>query len=240
MPTPGLPIARLLALIPLILLATSSGARSPNLARYPLHVHVLTSDNSHKTPRMSPGDSLACDSIEGVTASTSPFPGGGLSLSGMGGDPCSLHPEMVTGRLLDLGDDAPVFSGDGKADLVSPPSLAQGLTFHYDDCSRIRMRPGFQSLPARWKRPGQKLEVLVPSDDIPANGRPLPPVRCTFTVAVKDFIYLLMPTGAILQVSPDDYWKHPALRIFLSGRTLAIQQRPRDFTVSAHPTQPTH
>jgi hypothetical protein len=186
---------------------------------------------------MSPGDSVVCDQIEGMIDSISPNPGGPISLTGLSGDPCSLHPEMVTGRLLNVTDDDPVFSGAGRGDLVSPPLTTQGLSFQYDNCSRVRVHPGFQSLPARWKKPGQRLEVLIPSDEIPQEGRPLPPVRCTFTVTMHDFVYLLLRNGKLIEVSQEDYRERPALRMFLSGVRLAVQPRPQQFTVPAHPTQ---
>jgi hypothetical protein len=203
---------------------------------------VLASDNSYRTPRMSPGDAVVCDAIDGVMTSIGPNSGGSISLGGpyavtvVSGDACSIHPEMITGRLLDVTDDDPVFSGEGRGDLVSPPMTTQGMSFHYDNCARMRVRPGFESLPARWKSRGKKLEVLVPSDDVPANGRPLKPERCTFTVTVHDFVYLLLRNGAVIQVPQEIYTKRPALRVFLSGNAEAMQERPKQFEVPAHPT----
>jgi hypothetical protein len=228
--------------VPILLLAlapTPAGARAPNLARYPLHLHVLAADDTHRTPRMSPAESVVCDQIDDMLSSVSPNPGGPVTLSGISSDPCGMHPEIVAGRFLDLHnpDDDLIFSGAGRADLVSPPITTQALAFRYDNCSRIRVRPGFQSLPARWKRPGVSLEVLVPSDDVPNGSRPLPPVRCTFSVAVHDFVYLLLPDGRVIQVSQDIYRQKPALRVFLSGSATVMQPRPAQFTIPAHPTQ---
>ena len=239
MPRPVLPVLKSLA-VPALLLSLSlatptAGARPPKPSRYPLRVHILTSDASYKTPRMDAGESAACDAIEGVLDVVSPSPYGPVSLTGISGDPCSLHPEMVTGRVFDLDED-PVFSGEGRADLVSPPTTTQGFSFRYDNCGRMRVNTGFQSLPARWKEPGKKLEVLIPSDEIPANGRPLKPQRCILTVTVYDFVYLLLRNGAIVQISQEDYRKKPALRIFLTSTVQTIQKRPDQFTTSAHPT----
>ena len=240
MPTPGLPLAhstslRILALFLLASLsAAPAAARRPNLSKYPLRVHVLASDETHQTPRMGPAESLVCDSIDGMLSSISPNPGGPITLSGVSSDPCSLHAPIVVGRLLDI-DDEPIFSGVGRGDLVSPPITTQALTFRYDDCSRVRVHPGFQSLPARWKKPGAKLEVLVPSDDIPVNGRPVPPVKCSFNVTLQNFVYLLLRNGRLIQVSQEDYWKRPVLRTFLSGGAPTVQQRLEQFTVPAHP-----
>jgi hypothetical protein len=241
MPGPGLPvsISRFLRMLALLLFASQStvpaGARNPNLSKYPLRLHVLASDETHRTPRMSPAESVVCDDIGGMVDSISPNPGGPITLSGVSSDPCSLHAEMVTGRLLDIPDEDPIFSGEGRGDLVSPPTSTQGLTFQYDNCVRVRVHPGFQSLPARWKKPGRKLEVLIPSDDIPVSGRPLPPVKCSFTVILHDFVYLLLRNGKLIEVSQELYQEKPALREFLSGGVETIQRRLEQFTVPAHP-----
>jgi len=213
-----------------------AGARDPDLSKYPLRLHVLASDETHMTPRMSPGDAVVCDEIDGMLDSIDPNPNGPISLTGLSGDPCSLHPDMVTGRLLDVQNYDPVFSGEGRGDLISPPATAQGITFHYDDCSRVRVRPGFQSLPARWKIPGRKLEVVIPSDDIPVNGRPLRPLRCSFSVTTHDFVYLLLRNGKLVEVSQDLYMAKPALRVFLSGMVETVQPRVEQFTIPAHPS----
>lgn len=210
-------------------------ARGPKLAKYPLRVHVLASDETHKTPRMSPGEALTCDEIGGLLDSISPNPGGPISISGVQGDPCSLGAAVVMGRLMDLPEEAPVFSGTGRGDLVTPPRGTQGVTFTYNDCIRVRVRPGFESLPARWKKPGKRLEVLMPSDDIPVSGRALPPVRCSLDVTLHDFVYLLLRNGKIVEVTQDAYWQKPALRVFLSGVAVAVQPRVKDFTVPAYP-----
>jgi hypothetical protein len=226
----GTSVSRFLGMVPVLLVASlltaSAGARMPDLKKYPLHVHVLASDETHKTPRMTPGVSLACDGMDDMGA----LDGGGY------GDPCASHPELVMARLQNATDDDPVFSGEGRADLVTPPKTTQGFNFRYDDCSRIRVRNGFQSLPARWKKPGKTLEVLVPSDAIPKNGRPLAPVRCTMRVTMHDFVYLLLRDGKVIEVSQDGYWAKPALRVFLSGNAQAMQRRPA-YTVSAKPVQ---
>jgi hypothetical protein len=240
---PGLPlsISRYLRIVAVILFAflcaAMAGARSPNLAKYPLRVHVLSSDETHMTPRMSPAESVVCDEIAGMLDSISPNQGGPISISGISSDPCSLHPEMITGRLLNIGDEDPEFSGEGRGDLVSPPTTTQGVTFKYDNCVRVRVHPGFQSLPARWKKQGKRLEVLIPSDDIPVSGRPLPPVKCSFDVTLHDYIYLLLKDGRLIKVSQEVYMARPALRDFLSGRPETIQRRLEEFTVPAHPAQ---
>jgi hypothetical protein len=215
-------------------------AGGPRLEKYPLRVHVLASDETHKTQRMSPAESLVCDSIGGMLDSIGPNLGGPITISGVSGDPCSMHPDFMVGRLMSLPEDQqPVFSGTGRGDLVTPPSGTEAISFHYDDCVRVRVRPGFESLPARWKKPGKRLEVLMPSDDIPVNGRPLQPVRCSLDVTLHDFVYLLLPNGKLLEVTQDAYQAKPALRLFLRGNPETVQQRVQQFTVpvTAYPKQ---
>jgi len=242
MPRSGLPLflshARwFLAFFLFASLSTApAGARNPKPPKYPLRFHVLASDESHRTPRMSPGESVACDSVEDMLSSISPNPGGPISVIGISSDPCSLGASLVMGRLLDIQNEES-FSGAGRGDLVSPPNGTLGISFQYKDCNRVRVHSGFQSLPARWKKPGQKLEVLIPSDNIPVGGRPLPPEKCAFTVTQHDFVYLLLPTGKIIEVSQDLYWAKPGLRVFLSGRTQTIQRRAQEVAVAAHPAQ---
>ena len=239
---PGLPFssfrwAKAAAVLAAALGCVATGwARSPNLAKYPLRVHVLASDETHQTPRMSPGESLVCDNIGGMLDSIGPNLGGPITISGVSGDPCSMGAAIVMGRLMDLPEDQqPVFSGSGRGDLVTPPTGTAGLTFTYNDCVRVRVRPGFESLPARWKKPGKRLEVLMPSDDIPEGGRPLPPVKCSLDVTLHDFVYLLLRNGKLVEVTQDAYWQKPALRVFLSGVAVTVQPRVQDFTVPAYP-----
>jgi hypothetical protein len=99
------------------------------------------------------------------------------------------------------------------------------MNFEYADCERVRVPSGFTSLPARWKKPGELLEVLVPSDEIPASGRAVPPVRCSLRVSMQQFVYLLLPQGKLIQVSQEVYEAKPALRVFLSGGTQVVQRR---------------
>jgi len=239
MPRPGLRIPRLLGTLPLILMASLSPAPAraggPKLSHYPLRLHVLAADQTSATRRMSPAEAVACDALDGGYSSLSLDSGGPLPIGGLSGDPCSLNPGIYAGGLMNVRSDDLVYAGEGRADLVSPPAGTQGLSFEYGNCSRVRVLPGFQSLRARWRKPGKQLEVLIPSDDIPVKGRPLPPERCTFAVDLHDFVYLLLRTGAMVQVSQEVYWQRPALRVFLSGMTQTMERRPQNFTVSAHP-----
>lgn len=238
MPKPDLRL-----LIVALLGLTASGlafAREPKLSKYPLRIHVLASDSTRQMERLTPAESVACDAIGDMLSSISPNPEGPVTLTGVSSDPCLFHSGIVAGRSLDISPYEPVFAGEGRADLVSPPNGTAGISFEYQNCPRVRVAAGFQSLPARWKKLGRILEVLVPSDEIPVDGRPLRPAHCTFRVELHDFVYLLLPNGRIIQVTQQAYWNKASLRVFLQGNSPTIEQRIKQFTVpvSAEQQQP--
>jgi len=236
MPKPGLPIIAshalwILALIVFASLSTASAdARNPNLTKYPLRVHVLVAGDAQRQGRMSASGSAACDGIDDML-SAGDESGGPVSFIGLGGDPCSLNAGPMASQLQYVQSEQS-YAGQGRGDLVSPPNGTLGISFQYKDCYRVRAQPGFQSLPARWKKSGQ-LEVLIPSDSIPVAGRPMPVAKCSFTVTKHEFVYLLIPPGRLIEVSPDIYWAKPALRVYLSGGTQAVQRRTQTVPVSA-------
>ncbi len=209
--------------------AVAASARTPDLAKYPLRVHIIAADRTDREERMKPGESVACDGIDDMASSISPNPDGPVTLSGVFSDPCTFGATEVAGRQLDV-NNGYFYSGEGRADLVAPPGSTQGISFRYRNCGRVRVLPGFQSLPARWKKPGQ-LEVLLPSDEIPVDGREPRPERCTLTATVHDFVYLLLRNGQVFQVSQEVYWKYPAMRTFLRGNPETVEQRVKEFTV---------
>jgi hypothetical protein len=206
-------------LLPALTLAQGlSCAQDAKPEKYPLRLHVLAIDNTRPTMRLQPN----------WCSGTVPNFGADVSASGTSGDtggsPCSSGGAATFG-----GDDD--FSGGGRGDLVTPSSgssasasSTQALSFTYDGCSRVRVPPGFQGLPARWKRPG-KLEVLIPSDKMTVDDRPAPTQRCTLTATLQEFVYLRMRNGALLKVSQEAYVRRPALRKFLSGGAETLQPR---------------
>ena len=214
-----------------LLCAAPLSARTPDPAKYPLRVHIIAADKTDRVERMKPGQSVACDAIDDMVSSVDPDPAGPISLTGVFSDPCSFGAANIVGRQLEI-NNGYVYSGEGRADLVAPPNSTQGLSFQYRNCGRVRVLPGFQSLPARWKKPGQ-LEVLLPSDEIPVNGREPRPERCTLTATLHDFVYLLLRNGQIFQVSQEIYWKYPAMRAFLRGNPETVEQRVKAFTIPA-------
>ncbi len=198
------------------------GAQQAASAKYPLRLHVLAVDSTYRTPRLQPN-----------WCSTSvPVLGGDASGIGAGqGDPCGSSGSLSFG-----GDED--FSGGGRADLVTPPSGTQALSFTYEGCSRMRVPPGFQGLPARWKKPG-KLEVLVPSDDLATANREPPLQRCTLRTTLNDFVYLRLRNGSLVRVSQEAFLRKPALRVFLSGGSETLQTRvPPTVSVQQLTTKP--
>jgi len=169
-------------------------------AKWPLRLHVLAIDDTHRTVRMQPNWSSA--SVPDVSdGAITPAQGGGATLGG--------------------GDDD--FSGAGRADLVTPPDSTVGINFTYEGCSRVRVAAGFQGLEARWKKPGSKLEVMIPTEEI-ADGK-VPMRRCTLDLVTQELIYLRLPNGKIVRVTQEDYRKKPALRRFLSGPSETLKRR---------------
>ena len=221
--TPNLhlfPTALLLAAIAAAAQETPA-AKPPKPPKYPLHLHIIAADEFHRTIRMQPTAGIAPSGEGGMSIPdfSNGDPGGGGGNGGpFGGD-----------------DD---FTGSGRADLVSPPVTTQGLTFKYEGCPRIRVLAGFTSLPARWKKPGQKLEVLLPTDDVSGGDKPQSTEKCTLTVTLHDLVYLRMRTGAIIQVSQADYWKRPVLRKYMSGPMETLQKRPARAENAAKVTPP--
>jgi hypothetical protein len=186
----------------------SHGQQTPE-SRYPLRLHVLAIDDTHPTVRLQPNWCSASVPSGGDDASTTGGSGQGNSCGGsatFGGD-----------------DD---FSGGGRGDLVTPHGGGtQAISFTYEGCSRVRIPPGFQGLPARWKKPG-KLEVLVPTDAIVQADRPSPVQRCTITATPHEFVFLRLRNGSMVKVSQDAFAAKPALRVFLIGGSETLQPRP--------------
>ena len=191
----------LLALVP-------CRAQQPADPKYPLRLHVLAIDDTHRTARLQP--QWCSGSLPAVVGDA-----GGLGAAQ--GDPCG------SSRSRSLGGDEE-FCGGGRADLVTPPAGAQALSFTYEGCSRVRVPPGFQGLPARWKKPG-KLEVLIPSDRVEVSAEATSANRCTLIATLHDFVYLRMQNGSMLKVSREAYLRKPALRVFLSGGSETLQPR---------------
>lgn len=58
--------------------------------------------------------------------------------------------------------------GEGRANLYQNGE-PRGFDFSYQCGERIRMSPGYETYPARWKKQGQSLEILLPVMGIPEH-----------------------------------------------------------------------
>lgn len=74
--------------------------------------------------------------------------------------------------------------GEGRANLYEN-SQPRAFDFHYECEERLMNTMGYETLPARWKRPNAELEVLLP-----VSGK-----ICKFHVAMKDGIAYHMSNG---------------------------------------------
>jgi hypothetical protein len=73
--------------------------------------------------------------------------------------------------------------GDGRADLYEG-GMARGVDFNYECAYKVRPSFGYETYPARWKKPGQELVVLLP-----VFGQAGKFFTCHFSTDVKDFAY---------------------------------------------------
>jgi hypothetical protein len=79
--------------------------------------------------------------------------------------------------------------GDGRADLYEN-GVAHGVDFSYDCGEKVRASFGYETFPARWKKPGRELIVLMP-----VFGKSGQFFTCEFNTDVKDFAYVRSRDG---------------------------------------------
>jgi hypothetical protein len=74
--------------------------------------------------------------------------------------------------------------GEGRANLFENGE-PRGMDFQFDCSRRLMASSGYETFPAKWKKPNQQLEVLIPE-----FGKENSYSTCTFKVQMKDFAYL--------------------------------------------------
>jgi hypothetical protein len=79
--------------------------------------------------------------------------------------------------------------GDGRADLYENGE-ARGVDFNYECGYELRTSFGYETYPARWKKPGRELVVLLP-----VFGQSGQFFTCNFNTDVKDFAYAATKNG---------------------------------------------
>lgn len=73
--------------------------------------------------------------------------------------------------------------GDGRANLFESGE-ARAVNFNYDCSDKLRASFGYETYPAKWKKPGRELTVLMP-----VFGRSNTYWTCNLETDVKDFAY---------------------------------------------------
>jgi hypothetical protein len=74
--------------------------------------------------------------------------------------------------------------GEGRANLFEN-SEAHGVDFTFDCSEKLKASFGYDTYPAKWKKPGQELTVLLP-----VFGKSNAYFTCTFKTDIKDFVYV--------------------------------------------------
>ena len=74
--------------------------------------------------------------------------------------------------------------GEGRADLFEN-GQPKGIDFQFDCDHRLLRSSGYETFPARWRKPGQELVILQPE-----FGKPGAYESCRLKVMVKDFVYV--------------------------------------------------
>ena len=89
--------------------------------------------------------------------------------------------------------------GEGRANLFEN-SQPRGMDFQFDCAERLQTSSGFETFPAKWKKPNQELEVLMPE-----FGKANKYDKCKFRVQMKDFAYV--QHNGLLGTEPIDRFK---------------------------------
>ena len=74
--------------------------------------------------------------------------------------------------------------GEGRANLFEN-SEARGVDFTFDCSEKLKASFGYETYPAKWKKPGQELVVLLP-----VFGKSNAYFTCNFKTDIKDFTYV--------------------------------------------------
>jgi hypothetical protein len=88
--------------------------------------------------------------------------------------------------------------GDGRGDLFEGDGVI-GVDFNYACGEKFKTSFAYETYPARWKKPGQVLTVLLP-----VFGKANNYFTCNFNTAVKDYAYT-RHNGQLGPISPEKY-----------------------------------
>ncbi len=88
--------------------------------------------------------------------------------------------------------------GEGRANLFESGDV-HGVDFNYACDEKLRASFGYQTYPARWKKPGRQLTVLLP-----VFGKSNTYFTCTLNTDVKPFAYA-RSQGSLISEAPEKY-----------------------------------
>jgi hypothetical protein len=89
--------------------------------------------------------------------------------------------------------------GEGRANLFAHGEV-RGVDFNFD-CSQNPLRSfGFETYPAKWKKPNQELTVLLP-----VFGKSNAYFTCNLQTAIKEYTYALQADGSLGSEPPAQY-----------------------------------
>lgn len=86
--------------------------------------------------------------------------------------------------------------GEGRANLFENGE-PRGFDFSYRCGDRLRGSAGYETYPAKWKKPGRELEILLPE-----FGKPGSMTSCELKVDMKDMVYY-RSNGQLSEESPE-------------------------------------
>ena len=98
--------------------------------------------------------------------------------------PLRVHVFAFNGTAHYHGQSLDQVDGEGRANLYEN-SEPKGFDFNYSCGNRLRVSAGFETYPARWKKNGQTLEILLPE-----FGKPNALESCELKVIMKDQAYV--------------------------------------------------
>jgi hypothetical protein len=97
--------------------------------------------------------------------------------------PLRVHIFQVTQRSHYYRGQVDFVDGEGRANLFEN-SEARGFDYSFRCGRRLMTSPGFETLFARWKKPGRELELLLP-----VMGKPSAANSCSLKVEMKNSAY---------------------------------------------------
>lgn len=89
--------------------------------------------------------------------------------------------------------------GEGRADLFENGDV-HGVDFNYACSEKLIPSFGFETYPAKWKKPNRELVVLLPT-----FGKTGSYFTCNFNTDVKEFVYFRGRRGGLGSESPQEY-----------------------------------